>query len=385
MTLDAGYDGRRLSVWTAAWRDRVAGNPARANARMGYLRAPQGDGKVLWIKAGGSRDSVRLGAELLGAIRRKRLDVRIALTFERDYADILEPRVRGLRKIGLGYGPSDLPSVARRTLRRLAPLGLVLADTRPSPNLQAAATEAGVHVVAFNTDPASTPIEAAYPCDARQVEQWRTSGLATHLAQAADPLSLFVEAQADTTLRTLVTGGRELELWWFLGAGDELAGFIDAWRRSPLAGSGILFVSDLESQAAGTDLSSAGVRISAWAREGLAPGTVVWVDDQRWCPAVGTSVLAAHCAVLDRPHLWSVLAGGPALTASQSVRDEYRNLDPCIIATGGTEQTLAGWAQLRDEPIRARQSGDRCRRLVWEERRRVEAVLQEFLQRVFDW
>jgi hypothetical protein len=41
--------------------------------------------------------------------------------------------------------------------------------------------------------------------------------------------------------------------------------------------------------------------------------------------------------------------------------------------------------RLAGEPIRARQAGDRCRRAVWDERRRVQTVLPELLQRVFDW
>lgn len=385
MRSDEGYGGARPDVWRAYWRDRIAGNTARANARMGYLRPPQGRGKVLWIKAGRSRESVRLGAELLGAIRRKRLDIRIALTFEHDYSEILEPRVRGLRNIGLGYGPSDLPSVVRRTLRRLDPLGIVLADAYCSPNLQVAAADSGAHIVAFNTDPASVSLEAAYPSDEYQAARWSSSGLAGYLAPAADPLSLFVEAQADATLKTLVTGGGDIELWWWLGGRAERSAFVDAWKRSELAASGVLFVSALEPDREMPQRSRIDLAISTWRREALGPGTIVEVDDERWGPAVSSAVKAVHCAGLDRTHLWECLTGGPALTASQTVLDEFPRLKACAVASGGPEQTLTRWLELRAEPIRVRHLGDCCRRLFWEERRRVQAVLGELLQRIFDW
>lgn len=381
-----GYGDGRLSVWRASWRDRLSGDRARANARLGYLRSPVGDGKVLWIKSGGSRASVRLGLELLGAIRDKRLDLRIALTFEQDYRDLIEPRVRGLRKIGLGYGPADLPAIARRTLKRLSPLGLILADAHPSPNLLASAASRSVRLIAFNTEPNSVPVEAAYPRDAAQHERWARSGLAGHLAPAADPFSLFTESQVDVTLKTLVRAGRELELWWWLGPRRELAAFASAWRGSALAESGVLFVSDLEelderkTSPVGVDL-----RISAWDRRGLAAGSVVWVDTPSWQPAVSSAALAAHCTGLDRAQLWDCLTGGPAVSASEPVRASFPALAGCAEPIDSAEGILTYWMRLASEPIRARQAGDRCRRAVWDERRRVQTVLPELLQRVFDW
>lgn len=352
---------------------------------MGYLRAPHGDGKVIWIKAGASRESVRLGVELLGAIRGKRVDVRLALTFQNDYADILEPRVSGLREIGLGFGPCDLPRVVRRTLRRLQPFGLVIADAHPSPNLLAAAVARGSHVVAFNSGPTGVAVEAAYPHSQRQADAWEASGLARYLAPAADPLSLFAEAQVDATLKSLVGGAGELALWWWLGRRDQLHDFVAAWKASRLSSDGILFVSALDDPARSEGLPDVELKMSTWGRHGLDPGTVAWVDVARWRPAVSSAVTAAHCADLDRLHLWDSLMGGPALTASQSVIAEYPKLEPCAVACDDPSQTLAEWARFRAEPIHARQSGDRARRVVWEERREVQAVLQEFLQRVFDW
>lgn len=46
---------------------------------------------------------------------------------------------------------------------------------------------------------------------------------------------------------------------------------------------------------------------------------------------------------------------------------------------------IARWQQYRHDPIEARRQGDECRKLFWKERRRAAEVLQEFLQRVFDW
>lgn len=376
------YGSRRLAVWRANLRDRLAGAHARANARMGYLRPPLGQGRVLWIKAGGSRESVLLAAELLGAIRGKRLDLRLALTFEEDYADIIEPRVRGMRKIGLGYGPCDLPRVARRTLRRLDPMGLLVVGAPPPERLLQAAARAGTHLVAVDCPPADTPVEAAYPADAAQAGAWAARGTAAHVAPAADLLSLLVEAQVDTTLRSLVCGPRELHLWWWQGPASGLQAFVAAWRRSALA-EGVLFVSP---PGPATLAPAPGLMpISAWRREPLAPGTVVLVDDPRWRPAVASAAAGAHLEASDRRGLWEALAGGCALTGSADLVATHPRLEAAVSVCADPAQVLAAWEEDRDSPLAARRRGDACRRLLWEERRRAQTVLEALLQRVFDW
>ncbi len=382
-----GYGNNRLAVWRAGFSDRLRGAHARANARMGYLRAPGGTGRVVWIKAGGSRESVRLGVELLGAIRQKRLDVRLVLTFEEDYADILEQRVRGMKKIGLGYGPCDLQAVVKRTLARLEPFAIVLVDTQPHRHLLELAKARDLHVVAFNTPPSKSALEAAYPVDELQAAAWREQGTAQYVAPAADPLSLFVEAQVDTTLKSLVCGGEECPLWWWHDALGSLPQVIRAWRESALAENGVLFVSGADAPRIDESAVPRGVdvRISLWQRDALEPGCIVLVDDPRWLPAVGSGASATHLAQASRFTLWEALAGGSALTVSQHLLKQFPRLHNVVDALDDIPSVFSAWQEHAASPFEARQRGDACRRLFWDERRQLQSVMDEFLQRVFDW
>lgn len=375
-----GYGGGWWSALRADLRDRRRGERAKANARRGFLLPPRGEGKVVWFKAGASADSVLLACELLGAVRDRRIDVRLALTFERDYAEIIEPRVRGLRKIGLGYGPGDRPAAVRRVMQRLAPFGLLLVDTQPHPRLLRAATAAGTHLVAFNTPPGTVAVEAAYPCDERQARLWQSSALATHVAEPADPLALFAEAQADTTLRSLAEAGQEsLKLWWWHGPAAGLADFVRHWRSSPLAAAGVLFVSSEERDAP----AAADVSVSAWDRSPLPPGRVVAVDDARWYAAVASAVDAGHLETATRRTVWQALAGNSAFSIGPGQTDGAGS-DSTPVLTD-TDAVLREWLELGAAPVEARRRGDAARRRFWGERRRAQRVMDELLQRVFDW
>ena len=376
------YTASRLSVLRQGWRDRLKGEHARANARLGYLRQPQGEGKIVWIKAGGSRDSVRLGAELMGAIRQKRLDVRLVLTFEEDYEDILEPRVAGMQKIGLGYGPCDLPRVVKRTWDRLEPFGVIVVDTTFPENLARQAEAAGTHLIAFNTPPGKGAVEAAYPVDAAQHAAWENAGTAAHVAEPADPHSLFVEAQVDTTLRSLVEGGEDREIWWWQGPSDAAAAFVSAWRASPLAGSGVLFVS---ADGAPDPAGVADLTISDWRRAALAGGSVVWVDDPKWYGAIASAANGGHLEEAEQATLWSALAGGSAISIRAGLDVLQASLAEKLCQIDNNQAVLDLWSTYREAPMEGRRQGDVCRRLFWDERRKLQKTIDEFLQRVFDW
>lgn len=366
-------------VWAANLRDRLAGEHARANARNGFLRKPPGRGRVVWIKTGGTPESLRLGVELLGAIRQKRHDLRLVLTFELDDETILAPRLRGFRAVGLGYGPCDRPRAVRRVLERLEPFGLILADTQPHQNLLREAAGRGVHCVAFSTDPWPVPAEAAYPRDPLQRKAWWDAATAQYLAPAADPVSLWVEAQADVTLRALSGAGDDGRLWWWHGPGRQAGEWIAAWRADARFRGDRLFVSP---SGEGDGVPDTLTRISRWDRTPLAPGGILWVDDRRWLAAVASACTAGHLHDTGRRVLWQALAGGRPLSASPGVKlpaaeDLVRCEAPATV--------LDRWAGYAGDPMGARRDGDAGRRRFWEERRGVETVMSEFLQRVFDW
>ncbi len=376
------YTASRFTVFRQSWRDRFKGEHARANARLGYLRQPAGEGKIIWIKAGGSRDSVRLGVELMGAIRQKRLDVRLVLTFEEDYEDILEQRVAGMQKIGLGYGPCDVPRVVKRTLERLQPFGIVVVDSAFPENLARQAHDAGTHVIAFNTEPGRGQVEAAYPVDTAQQAAWQDAGTAGFVAEPADPHSLFVEAQVDTTLRSIVEGGEEREIWWWQGEADGAADFARAWRASPLADTGVLFVSADGAPDAG---SGADLDISDWKRRALPAGSVVWVDDPKWFGAIASAANAGHLEQAEQATLWSALSGGSAISIKPGLSTLHASLAENLRQMDNNQAVLDLWSTYREAPMEGRRQGDVCRRLFWDERRKLQKTIDEFLQRIFDW
>ena len=388
-----GYGSARLELWYHGLRDRLRGEHARANARWAHVRAPEGTGRVIWFKAGASERSVRLAAELLGALRERRLDVRLVLTFEQDYPEPLERRLAGMKKIGLGFGPCDAPRAVSRMFERLDPLlGIVCVDTPPGPNLLREAERAGVHVVTYNAGPQDGSVEACYPVDPIMAERFRRAGHCDYVAPAADPLSQLVEAQVEPTFRSLLGGGAAPALAWMQFADAQAAASaVHAWREQPWAGESILCVSvDAPGDSVERALGATGApvqKLSDWSREPVSPGTLVWADEPRWYPALSVSADLIHLASAPRRVLWQALAGGvpvsfaegalpPVLAAGEG---EAWAIDPSI------EACLGRWEAYRSRPPEARRLGDACRRRLWAERRRSGEVVEELIKRMYDW
>lgn len=374
------YGDALWAVLQANLRDHLQGRSGQAHARVGRLRAPDGKGPLIWLKTGDTRASVRLGAELMGAIRRKRLDARLVLTFEQEFRDDVLPRLRGMNRFGLGFGPCDRPRAVSRVLDRLKPRGLILVDTPPRRHLVEQAVEQGVHVVAFNTLPTTVPVEAAYPRDEITAAQWREAGSAGTLAEPADPATLLAESQNQATLQSLVPDGAPI-FWWH-GPVRDWPAMHDAWQASPLRDSALLCVSVEPSDALP---AGEGLALSQWARTSLAPGTLLWVDDPAWWPAVASAALGVHLHGAGRDLLWQVLAGSVTLSGDDALMADFPWLQPMAREWRKPAQVIEHWRAESADPIGSRQRADMGRRHFWEERRRVQGVMDGFLQRVFDW
>lgn len=381
---ERAYGHEWWPVSRANWHDLRTGLRSAALARKGYLRPPHGEGKIIWIKAGYRPESVNLACELLAALRTYRLDVRLVLTFERDYPDIIEPRVRGLRKIGLGYGPSDRPKAVKRVMERLDPFGLILVDTQPHPNLLQAAIQNHTHIIAFNTPPTDVEIEASFPVDHRQAEEWRIAARAQYLAEPADPFAVWAESQIDTTFRSLTAVGQdEVDIWWWHDDQYESQSeFIHKWRNASLAKQGILVVSGYPMI---DKPNVADLRISQWQRDGLKTGTVLYVDDRRWFGAIASSANGGYINTSHRNIFWQALAGGSALRFGPSSRELCPQFPGMDNLYKQPKDVLEDWLVLSGEPLIARRQGDEARRYFWNERRRVQCATEIFLKRVFDW
>ncbi len=383
----SGYGRATTMLWWHGLRDRLTGQHARANARWGHLHPPAEGGRVLWVHTGAGEMSVRLGAELLGAIRQHRYDLRLVLTFEQDYPQALEKRLKGLQKIGYGFGPCDAPRAIRRSFQRLDPFALLCVDELP-PNLLREANLRGIHVIAFNAPPVQDiAVEICYPRDPRQADAWRANGHCATVATPADPLSQLVEAQVEPTFRHLVSGARPLNLGWVhLADAGELAALERAWRGSAMADDALLFVSlDTGGTPAPPSGKASWSRLSTWDRKPLTPGRLIWVDEPRWYPALAVSSDFIHLASAPREVLWQALAGG--VPVSFRTPETVPALDggadfPCDRESAGV---FTRWAACRDDPVAARRQGDRGRRRFWEERRRSATVIEALQHRVYHW
>ena len=370
---DSGYGAGFWAVWRAIARDYRAGEGARARARRGFLTPPEGRGRVVWIKAGATRESLRLGAELLGAVRERRKDVRIVMTFEHEDRDVLRTWMQPGRRVGVGFGPCDRPAVVRRVLRRFQPCGIILAESEPPVHLL---RDVQVPVAAVGTPPPLVPVRVAWPLSAHAHRAWASSGRATELMAPADPQARFAEAQADVVLRVLA-GGETRRLWWWHGEAEQWPDWLAAWRGTEFAGTDVLLAS-LES---GGRLPQASLAASGWDRRKLPGGSILHLDDPRWFAAAASAAHAIHLAAAGRVALWQSLAAGAAV--SLGAGEATRDLSLPVLAEAPA--VIEQWRGLREDEQRRRRLGDAARRRFWEERRQVDANLAALMDQVWTW
>lgn len=381
---EPGYDAAFGSVWRAVLRDYRTGQGQRARARLGLLTPPEGRGRLVWIKVGAGAEALRLGVEILGAVRERRHDVRIVLTFEADDPELLRSLLRpGLLRsgpaVGIGYGPCDRPRVVRRVLQRFAPCGIILVESVLPPNLLRQAQVPVAAVVPTGAAPT-----AAVGAGALSVVWPRTAPAhadaqvhAEAVLPPADPRARFVEAQADVVLRSLMGLDATRHLWWWHGTLAQWTPWLTAWRQSVLAEQDILLVS-LEH---GDDPHGADGRISTWGRDRLPAGSILHLDESRWFAAAASAAVGVHLAQPERAVLWPALAAGSALTLGQPAAAAA--VPAPTLATPAA--VLDYWPVLRGDDQGRRTAGDAARRRFWEERRQVDANLKALMDRVWTW
>ena len=364
-----GYGANPFALWYCGLRDRLEGRSHRARARWGYLKAPEGPGKLIWLRAGATERSVRLAVEVAAALREKRRDVRLIVTFHVEYPEILASRLGELAKTGFGYGSADAPKAVHRALDRLNPLGVISVDAAPGKHFQRALIERKIHSVQLQgVCTSDVALEAYYPSLLEANEPQHAS----YVAPAVDLLTLIIPSQVDPVFGSLLKGNACTDMWWVHAPANGKA-WLQAWQSSPLYANSVLCVSEAspEFDAQARSLGVMPIRASEWTRDAVPPGSVWIVDEARWLPALAASV-SGVCLMApeDRETYWQVLAGGAPLLPEFACEPNA---------------ALAAWIALQADPPQARKSRDLARRLFWEERRKATSVLEEFLQRVYDW
>jgi len=349
----------------------MGGESRRANARLGYITAPVGQGKLVWIKAGSDAYSVRLGAELLAALRERRRDIRLVLTYEQEYPDILQTALRGVDKMGFGFGPCDQTRVVKRVLSRLQPLGVIHIERSPGQNLAAALAENNTKSVVF-------PPQIEQDCAVDDVP--------------VDMRTLWVETQLEPTLGGLIRQDSQAALFWWHGREKtSVRALLQLWRDSDIGASSYLFVSgkNYEDITEGTDIFSAAVpvyRLSLWERQPLPPGAAIVVDDARWRAAVAVAADGIHLQAGDPLDVWQCLASGtPCSRSGTFVLPKSAETGIKLQEFENAVDVIESWQNLATQPFEARQQGDRLRRQFWSARRSAAAALEVLLQQVYDW
>lgn len=363
----AGFWQRRRADWSDLRHNR-----RRYHARRGRLRPPEGRSPLVWIQAGEGADNLRLAADLLGALRQSRLDLRLVLTYPEEDRAILRERLEGCsrEKVALGYGPDPVPRAQGRVAERLAPLGVIGVGRAPTPALEGIS-----HRVAVRSGPAGASVEAALPADSDTADAWQ--GRAEDIAPAADPLTLLAEAQVEPVLPALLGGDR---LAWFIGVSDW-RGLEAAWRAHPLASQGVLFASP----APGAKVPAHLPRLADWDRKPLPAGTLMVVDDPRWNPALAVSAESIHLFEDLPAARWQALAGHRPVTSAVSLPADGTGALPCPVVGSGNEAALAAWQGWLDDPLAARELGSACRRHFWAVRREADAAVNRLLERIYAW
>lgn len=380
-----GYGPGLFEHWRADARDQWRGQRHRAYARHGLLTPPAGEGRLIWVKSAATRESVMLGAELIRAIHEQRRDVRLALTFEQEYADLVRPRLKGVARAGVGFGPAAHPRILDRVLRRFDPLGVVIVR---DPAVQMVTERlARRHVPALIVNapaPASGTVAArVYPVSTAQATAWGARG--ADVAPPADFLTLLIEAQVDPNFRTAIHGG-EGHLWWFAAsrAGRAVEAMLEAWQRYDGRGGDLLFIGD------GTDAwdqpgrRSGYVRLSTWDRSRLPGGSVILVDEARWQPALATSVDAVYLASRADASFWQALAGGCPVDVSPELATRHAGIAGLESAAPGSA-LLERWQRYAHDAISSRRRGDVLRRYFWQQRRQAADAATALLGEVYRW
>ena len=362
-TLGDPFGAYLPALWWHGLRDRLTGCASRRVARWGHL-GPVGErGKVLWLRCGDDPWQLRLAVDLARALRAKRYDVRLVLSYEAEYPELLKP-LDDCRDTGWGYSPCDHPHALRRAWARLRPYGILQIGAGARAHWQARL--AAEPRVLWIDCPRAVPGQRRYPSNELQTAD------CADCAPPADLLTRLVGAQVDTQFRSAVLGGRTAELWWMHAPTPEL---LTGWRE--LFPDDVLFVS-------GSAPGAYARRLSAWDRTALPAGAVVWADETRWWPALAASARAIYLGAVERPLLWQAMAGGAPVAVAPGSRLPRADLAELLPAPAATP-LLHDWRAYAADAALCRAAGDRLRRRFWQERRDAEAVGEELLERVFNW
>lgn len=370
-----------LSIIRQDIRDRLSGEKARANARWGWVSPPPGNSKLIWLRAGASRDSVLLAAGLLAAIRQKRLDARLVLTYEQEYPDILAQFLAGVNKMGFGYACANHVKTESTMLARLQPFAIIFCGAAANSGIARALEKRTVpHLIDFQTSNSlGLPVELGIP-RCRDVDS----------DQCYEAMTLLMQAQVDKQFSVTLNGQTERNLFLLnLAIETDIEPFLKQWLDSSLAESARLCLNPLDySPRAITKLQKsvnrAGLQsmlLSEWDRTPIGDKMICILDEWRWYAATASSSLAIHLEQADDAQFWQSMASASLITGSDVTALPINLALPRV----SLSELPKFWVESSQNPFQCRKTGDENRRVFWDYRRQAQQAVDDLLQKVFDW
>lgn len=382
-------DPRTPLYWGRDLWDRLHGRRERPLARWGWFRAPRGPGPLLWVYAPDCAGA-RTGAEIVRGIRSVRVDVRAVVTAAWGCGEVLRPLLQEYRGTAVAPAAIDHQRAARRAAGRLGPDGLLAVHRLPPARFLAGVAEAGVPVAAVSCDPprkwpSGLRFGPILPAGAAQAGAWRERGCAPE--EPADLEVFLAQTAVEPTLKAALAPGEGRRLLWTDGLPrdpDRREAFLERW-----SGEANLLIVGPGSPGAGHGRPV--VRLSEWDRERqpVAPGTLVWMDEERWLPAVTASASAGVLGDPGRGAIWQALASGLPTVVMGSAPSRLRDLgvDPesatTVAEDWGEAEEL--WTEWVGQPFVWRDRQARARQAYWEARRRAEEAMAALDRWVDAW
>jgi len=357
-------------------RDRLRGHRQRARARWGAVHRPNAPGKLVWIAAGESVDSVRLGVELARAVHARRLDVSIMLTFEQHYPELLLP-LGGSNRIAFDYAPADYAGCMHSVWRRLLPFAVILAGTSPRQNMIRLCQACRHAILVAPPASVSGRYERIYPAHA-------TAHEGANIAPAADLRVLMLPMRTGSDIGRLAdaSAGRGLFLWH--GRDVRVAKRLFALFRGHLANA-IMLVSGPICDELASESPQQTLRLSTSGDAPLVPEKLVLVDDPALLSVVAADVWAAHWTCEEPDALWQALSAGARVTAPPDVLPYAPNARAVIGCPVDENALILDWLQLSQDDARRGNAIAVSQRAYAAERDLAFSTVSELLDRVCAW
>ncbi|MEF8793149.1 hypothetical protein [Thiohalorhabdus sp.] len=366
--------------WAQDLWDRMRGQPQRPLGRWGWYRPPRGPGPLVWVYAPDCTGA-RVGAEVVRGIRSIRVDVRAVVTADWGCPETLRPLLQDYPGTATAPSVIDHQRAAQRAAARLGPNGLLAVHRLPPPRFLKGVAAAGVPLTAVSCEPprVSPPgldFDHILPVGQAQADRWRQAG---YVPEDPVDLELFLaRTDVEPNFKAALAPGEGRRLVWADAQPEDEAernAFLVRWADEghvPIIGG----------KGPGKGHGKPVVRLSEWDRDRqpVEPGTLVWMDEERWLPAVTASAFAGVLGDPSREAVWQALASGLPLVAIGRAPGRLRDLgvdpDTATRAADTWEEVSDNWARWEAEAFTWRDQQAATRRAYWEARRCAEVAME---------